>query len=291
MKKQGSFVPLMFGLLAVALFAILYAFFSGGHDSPDRRKQVISRKVVKKASKIKDVASKASRVKAVKIEVGDEQREKPNLADELDEDEPLSALEKRVMKELQDSLDDNDLKAVRRVLARFNMPASKGGLGGKVPKQLKMAAVAALGWFGPKAISGGVSPSGGSASSVDLIDYMVDADVEVCDSAFDAFEDSLSDLEMGDYERAELLKTVLKAVTDQDRIESLLSSLDNMRNSVKADTIISIMQTGTDAAKSGLMEQIEFYTDQDVTTVDGVRKWLAENPDDEGDAEFYGPTK
>jgi hypothetical protein len=65
----------------------------------------------------------------------------------------------------------------------------------------------------------------------------------------------------------------------------------DMRNSVKCDTAISILKDGTSQAKAAMLEQMDFYFEEGVDSVDGVKKWLAENPDDPGDDEFYGGDK
>ena len=119
-------------------------------------------------------------------------------------DESLSALAKAVMKELQDSLDGNDLSAVRKSIAKFSLPESRGGLGGNVPKSLKLAAIDALRWFDSKGLLAGGGEAGAGGDSSDM------------------------------------------------------------------------------------KEELEFYTDMDITTVNGVRQWKTDNPDDEFDAEFYG---
>lgn len=212
--------------------------------------------------------------------------ERPKL-DDLDEKE-LSELEKKVLAQLRAALDNDNLKVLRRALVLFHQKRQQGGLEGKVPKVLRQAAVSALGWFG------------GAAAS-DLVEFMADVDPEIEEDAFAKFELALDDWEIGDYERAEILKTALKAITDTERIDSLMFSLNNMRNSVKADTILDILASGSDASKAVMREQYEFYTDSvivdDGVVVDdklieqNVNKWKTENPDDPSDDDFYGPQK
>ena len=88
-----------------------------------------------------------------------------------------------------------------------------------------------------------------------------------------------------------LAKSMMSSLTDEDRVDSVLNSLMDMRNSVRADTIKAILANGTEVAKAKLMEQLEFLTDSDVTTVADVDKWLEDNPDDADDDEFYGGVK
>jgi len=151
-------------------------------------------------------------------------------------------------------------------------------LGGDVPKCMRMKAVEALGWFGKD-------------TAIDVMEYMADADEDVASDARNAFEQALQDCEMGDAERSMLVKAAMQAINDGEQIDSLLSQLNDMRNSVKVQTIESILETGTDMAKQKMQEQLGDYTDSEVTTRDDLKKWSVENPDDEGDAEFYGGSK
>lgn len=199
---------------------------------------------------------------------------------EIDDEDLLSDVQKSVLRDIQKALDADDVKALRKALSRFTASKSKGGLGGyaNVPRVIRAAAVQALGWFGKDAV-------------VDMIDFMSDADEEISDDAFNQFEQALQDCDMGDRERSSLIKTVSKALTDSDRIDSMISCLSDMRNSVKADTAIAILTDGSDQSKAMLLEQMEFYFDEGVQTVDDLKKWMAKNPDDPDDEEFYGGSK
>lgn len=199
---------------------------------------------------------------------------------DIDDEEQLSPIQKSVLKEIQAALDADDVKALRKALSKFTASTKNGGLGGyeNVPRVIRAAAVQALGWFGKDV-------------AVDMIDFMADADEEISDDAFDQFEQALQDCGMGDRERSLLVKTVSKALTDSDRIDSMISCLSDMRNSVKEDTAIAILTDGSDQSKAMLLEQMEFYFDEGVQTVDDLKKWMAENPDDPEDEEFYGGSK
>jgi len=201
-------------------------------------------------------------------------------ADASDEDDErtLNLEQKKVLADLQAALDNEDLATVRRVLDRLNSPAMKTAAGGEVPVSMRSRAVEALGWFGKSA-------------AIDLIGYLGDPDSDVAQDALSQFEMALEDGAMGDLERSVIVKAAMKAITDPDIIESLLNQLNNMRNSVKADTIEYISTAGTAQAQATMKEQLEFYTDDGVTDVESVRKWKAENPDDEGDEELYGGEK
>lgn len=231
-----------------------------------------------KVKKITEISVKrGAGEKSVRIVESEVNR--PNVAD-IDDEALLSDMQKSVLRDIQDALDAEDLKALKKALSKFTASVEKGGLGGyaNVPRVLRSAAVQALGWFGGKA-------------AAELIGFMADPDDEIASDAFDQFELALQDVDMSDHERAEIVKTTAKALTDEDRIDTLLSSLIEMRNSVKAETAIAIMNEGSDQSKAVLAEQMDFYFDEDVKTADDVKRWLAENPDDPDDDELYGGTK
>ena len=203
-------------------------------------------------------------------------KEKPVL-DDADESE-LSKLQASVLRQLREALDDNSLPRVRKAVAKFNLPKSQGGLGGDVPKVMRSHAVSALGWFGSSAIS-------------DLVEFAADVDPEIEEEAFTKMEEALDDWDISDYERSSILTSLLKALHDAERIDMLLMGLNNMRNSVKGETIINIINSGSEEAKAVMKDQVEFYTDFDVLDTKGVAEWVTNNPDNEWDDEFYGARK
>ena len=237
------------------------AQFDGGELEPVQTRRPRGRK--------RDSASRAA-VKESAV------KEKP-VPDDADESE-LTELQSSVLKELKKALDDNSLPRVRKAIAKFNQPKAEGGLDGDVPKVMRSYAVSALGWFGSAAIS-------------DLLEFAADADTEIEDDAFTKMEEALDDWDVSDYERASILTAMLKALHDSDRIDMMLMALNNMRNSVKGDAIINIINSGTDEAKAVMKEQVEFYTDLDVVDAQGVAEWVKNNPDNEWDEEFYGAQK
>lgn len=215
--------------------------------------------------------------KSVRIVESEETRPNVVKSAEIDDEELLSPVQKSVLEDIQRALDADDVRALRKALSRFTASTSKGGLGGyaNVPRVIRSAAVQALGWFGKDA-------------AVDLIDFMADADEEISSDAFDQFEQVLQDIDMGDAERAAIVKATARALTDSDRIDTLLASLSDMRNSVKGETVIAILADGTDQVKAMMLEQMDTYLDEGIATEDDVRKWMAENPDDSGDEDMYG---
>lgn len=269
-------VLLGLGLVGWGLWAILSS------DEPDMDDGSNGRPLVS-VSKRSDHArpgrvSKREKYRQRKgVRISKSERSVPQL-DIVDERE-LSKLQLEILEQLRSALNANDLKGVRMVVARFNAPAAKGGLDGMVPKVMRSQAVQALGWFGSPAIA-------------DLTQFMADVDPDVEEDAFAQFEMSIQDWDLGDRMRADILKQVLRAMTDTDRIDMLLMNLDTMRNSVKADVLIDALTAGSDATKAVVKEEAGFYTDTNVEpTAEGIKSWSEDNPDLYSDEEAYGPVK
>jgi len=265
---------------AVAMWFVL-GKVSGSGDLPAHEQRITKTRRSGGVKKVTEISlSRQGGKKSVRIV--ESESTKPNVleitkaAKGSGEDE-LTDTEKSVLKEIQSALDANDFKSLRRALSRLTASTKSGGLGGysKVPRSIRAAAVQALGWFGKDA-------------AIDLMGFMADSDDEISSDAASQFELALQDVDLGDRERAEIVKATAKTLTDSDQLEMLLFSLNDMRNSVKADTVISILTEGTSQARATMLDQIEFYIDVDVTTVNGVRDWAEQNPDDPGDDEFYG---
>ena len=145
--------------------------------------------------------------------------------------------------------------------------------------QIKMAAIEALGWFGA-----GCLP--------ELAGFLADSDGEVVQSAIERYEEMLSDFDLSDRERSEILVQASKVIDDADAIDSMMFELNNMRHSVAVETIKRLMVEGNNATRSVLPDNIEFYTGEEgIDSAEKLDDWLKSNPDDEDDEEFYGGSK
>ena len=277
------------GLVVVAAIAVgaIGAWFLMPSDSVAadellEKEQKMSKTVrsgaVKKITEIS--VSRNGGKKSVRIVESEATR--PNVIEDADIDDvdKLSDAQRSVLNEIQAALDADDYKALKKALSKLTASVKSGGLGGyaNVPRVIRAAAVQALGWFGKTA-------------ALDLVDFMADSDAEISSDAFDQFDFALQDVDMSDFERAAIVKTTAKALTDPDWIDSLLMCLNDMRNSVKGATAISIITEGTPQVKAALLENIDFYLDEGISNADDVRKWMEENPDDPEDEEFYGGEK
>ena len=283
MRNEAKIGLVVLGSVAAGVLGAWLVFSStSGSAEKGSQEQKLAKLVrsgsVKKITEI-SVDRKAGK-KSVRIVESETNR--PNVIEDADVDDvdKLTDAQKSVLDEIQAALDADDYKALKKAISKFTASVTSGGLGGyaNVPRVIRAAAVQALGWFG-------------KAAALDLVDFMADSDAEIAGDAFDQFDFALQDVDMSDYERAAIVKTTAKALNDPDWIDSLLMCLIDMRNSVKGAAVISIMTEGSEQVKSVLMENIDFYLDEGISTVDDVRKWIDENPDDSDDEEFYGGEK
>ena len=258
--------------------------FNDAGDAADSSCAVREQRLAKsrRSGNVKKVTEISVNRKGKSVRIVESESPRPNVleAAEIDDEADLSDIQRSVLEEIQAALDADDLKALRKAISRFTASVGNGGLGGyaNVPRAIRSAAVQALGWFGKDSV-------------VDLVDFMVDSDEEISSDAFDKFEFALEDVDLGDRDRADIVKTVAKALTDEDRIDTLLFNLNDMRNSVKVETAVAILTDGTAMAKSVLKDQLGFFFDEGVETIDDIQKWYAENPDDPDDDDFYGGDK
>lgn len=193
-----------------------------------------------------------------------------------EEERQLTELAREAILELRDAIDREDVKAVRRIIAKMmRSPQKVLGLA-EIPAFVKRKMIEALGWFG-------------SDSIPELVEFMVDADPEIVQEAVNQFQQMLNDFSMSDRERAVVVVNASKVLNDIDQLEPIIMEICTMRHSVSIGTLVEICETGTDAAHELLQDYAEFYTgEEDMSTVETLESWLAKNPDGENDEEFYG---
>lgn len=230
----------------------------GGRDAITYRAKRSAEKGMKKARSEQRVGRVSSREKGFSEKFG--QRKKvPEEIESLSEDE-LQGLCKELMQELQDISNGNRLQRVRKIIALFDLPTEKGGLGGMVPRVLRMQAVAAL-------------DSCGAAAIPDLADFLSDGSSEVANQAMEEIKDNMSDPELSDQELADLLVTMMKGMSDSDDISMMLMEFSGMKNSIKGEALQRILETGSSQAKKVLKRELQIYTEIDVTDADSLKDW------------------
>lgn len=195
------------------------------------------------------------------------------LEKEAEEIAKLSPPQRELYSALQKAIDAGNDSEVLRIIR--SMQSSKDWPQNISPF-IKHSALNALFAMGEKSLS-------------EIIPFMADSDSEIVEEANSLFVDSVSDMDLSDYYRAELLVAASKAVTDVDTLESLLFELNSMRNSVAVDAIKQLLATGNSNVQQLLPDAIEtFVGEEGIKTPEQLDEWLKQNPDDENDDDFYG---
>jgi len=264
-------------LIAVAAIAVAFVFFGKNSAKPPAKPKVaVKSRPHKKARVQRGRPVRSEGIAKKGLEVAKAEPKKPTFSFDDDDEANLTAVQRKMIEDIRAALDDEDAKRVMRLVQKLQKsPEWPDG----IPKSIKMAAIEALGWFGVSCLP-------------ELAGFLADADEEVVDAAVEQYEDMLSDYDLGDRERAEILVQAVKCISDSDALDSMLFELNNMRNSVAVQTIKRVMAEGNAQSKALLPECIEFVTGEEgLDTPEKLDKWLQENPDDEDDEETYGPTK
>ena len=241
-----------------------------GTDKP--RKKSSSRRLAKKRN-LK--GARGASEKDIKLVT----REKPSMFLDDEEEKELTDLARKVLASLQAALDNEDFDQIRQIL-EMAQHASKGSLGRYtegMPVALRKKLIEAISWFGAQGLP-------------ELIGFIADENEEVAQMALDQFEQALSDVSLGDRDRAKIVSLASTVLTDTDALEQIFMEISNMRNSEAANTIFTICQDGTPEAKKLIIDTMAFVTGEDnIKTVEDLQKWVKENPDGEYDDDLFGP--
>ena len=284
MNKKMKMVLL--ALIAVAVGTVSLSLFNGGESDTSSAEGVKVRKATVRTGKIKRGKGKKTvkfekvREKSQKREVGRKNIKRRKAAVWhnlfLEEERGLTAEMKKVLRFLRDVSDSDNKSEVIRMVQELQKSKDWPD---SVPKVVRLAAIEALGWFG-------------SSCLPEAVGFLADVDEEVVACAMSQFEEAVGDLEKSDSERAEILVLASMVVTDSDAMDSMLMELNNMRNSVAAETVKQLWLNGNMTTQKLLSEAIESVTGEEgIDTPEKLDAWLVENPDDEEDEEFYGGIK
>jgi len=199
-----------------------------------------------------------------------------------DEYRSLSSEMRRIIADLQDSLDAEDRRSLSRICDKLSKIRRERGYGA-VPAVVRAKAVEAIGLFLPDSL-------------VELAEFMDDPEPEVAESAFDQLDILLNDTTIGDNRLSDMLVSMSKVLVNEDAIDSMALSVDiNMRNSVKVRTLSQMLDAGTEPVVEKIRETIANTLEVEVEELPAnselvkqqLVEWLAENPDGEDDPEFY----
>ena len=276
-RKLTSALIGLTGVLCV-LSVAFFVFRDSGPAIPDdgtnAKKTANARNGASKKWKTRSRPNKAERVDGQDAGEDDgSEKKKPSFTLDDDDEARLNAEQRRTIMAIREALDNNDRKTVVRLVQKLQK--SEEWPDG-IPKSIKMAAIEALGWFG-------------SSCLPELAGFLGDADEEVAKSAIDRYQEMLADFELSDFERSSILVQAAMVIDDPEAMDAMLFELNNMRHSVAVKTMKQLMAKGNEATKSILLSNVAFYTGEEgLDTPAKLDEWLERNPDEEGDAEFYG---
>lgn len=263
--------------VAVALLGALTVFICNYMDSNG---DVLQEQVQRARKPVRDskpsYRQRGRKTTRVRVNSIVREREKPTFNLETADEALLSAEQKAILAEIRKALDEENKKDVLRLVQKLQ--SSKEWPDG-IPKAIKMVAIEALGWFG-------------SSCLPEIVGFLADGDPEIIEATIERYEEALSDIELSDRERAQILIGAAKVIRDPEIMDQFMFELNDMRNSVAIDTIKQIMALGSDALKGVLAENIEFFTgEENLDTAAKLDAWLKENPDGEDDEDLYGGIK
>lgn len=257
------------GGIAICLSALIsYVFLPGNGEKEgdvDAKKQLHSIKTTKQTGGKKPVDRVRPRKGQGRRIADKTERVKPTFALDDDDEAKLTEAQRAMIAEIRAALDANNKTKVLKLVQKLQK--SKEWPDG-IPKAIKMAAIEALGWFG-------------SSCLPEIVGFLEDLDGEVVQSAIEKYEDALSDFELSDAERAQIMVQASKVINDSDTIDSMLMSVNDICHSESVKMFIDLMEQGNEATKQVLPDAIEFYTgEEDMNSPEKLREWLVQNPDD-----------
>ena len=264
--RVGYGLPLLI-VAAIVLIAAAVWFVSGSDTSArgESRQTLHSRKAVVRKQKPKK-ERKLLRLKTPKkarkiVGLG---KVKPDFLDNPEEIAKLTEEMKKMFLELQNALDLDDRKKVYALVHKLQlMDEWPDG----IPKSVKLKALRALSWFGAEGIA-------------EAIRFLEDSDQEVAKSALETFESQLNDSwSLGDRALAQTLVNVSKINMpqfDSNELSEFYNSIytgafSSMRDTVKAQTILDILNTGSPKAVEVLEKNWDALLDVDADAIDTTK--------------------
>lgn len=264
-------------VLAAVVAAVAWFLLPlGGDRVSDGDAEVLRSRRISAAEKrrLQRKIHRKGEVKVAEAE-GEAARKKPMFFLEDEEERKLNAEQRKLLSEIRAALENNDRRTVIRLVQRLQK--SKEWPDG-IPRAIKTAAIEALGWFGSSALP-------------EIAGFLADGDDVVVESAIEQYENALSDFDLSDRERSQILIAASKVINDEDAMDMMMFELNNMRHSVAVETILAMMDGGNAATKAVLPDNVEFYTGEEDVDRSKLKEWLKNNPDDPDDEEFYGGSK
>lgn len=282
---------LLVGAALVIGTTVWYCNHGGDADVIERGRELRSRKISNVAKKDAHKRGKVDAKRGKRGKVAAESKRvspvKPDFSSEIEDESALTGKMKQIFKDLQDALDENDKKQVFALVQKLQ---AMDEWPDDIPRSVKMKALDALAWFGAE----GFAEAAG---------FLADSDAEVVKSAVEKFEEMLLDSsELGDKATSKIIQQITKVVHDRDALDTFVLELDNMRDTVKAETARSIFESGNQDAIFALKENLEFIfsdIDKEEITLADIEKFrqdaeqaYKDDPEKaKDDEDFYGPWK
>ena len=200
--------------------------------------------------------------------------------DEVELSKEIAAIYSEIKKSFDKDPFMDSRKSRKALLAAVQKLLAQTANGAVVPGFVKRNTIDMLGWAGGDGLS-------------EMVGFMADADAEVATYAKEKFQDALDDFTLSDREISAVLKEVVKVEHDQESLDMYISQLSNMRNSVKVDTALAIVDSGNEDAVAVLENNLDFHFgagegDYEVKTRADIVQYGKDNPDGEDDEAFYG---
>ena len=195
-------------------------------------------------------------------------------------DEEISQLTNDILVQLQQTVDVRDFKGLQALVARLtSAPDSPFAKYGGCPVAVRKAIVNALASFGCGALP-------------ELVGFIGDTDPAVAQAATSAFQTSVSDFSLSDSERLPLLVAAAKIMTDGESLIGLMQNMTLLRNSLKVEAYLAIMESGTPQARDAAKAKMKFIFDGAACdTLEDVEMILQAYPDGARADLIYGGYK
>ena len=289
----------IFGKGQVLVWAALLLVLGGGlyltlrPSEAERRAEAA--KVLRARRLAKKEAAKATRKSEIRIAASNRARDNASLLgggggeatsselidfDEVELSKEIAAIYSEIKKSFEKDPFMDSRKSRQRLLAAVQKLLAQSANGAVVPGFVKRNTIDMLGWAGGDGLS-------------EMVGFMADADAEVAAYAKEKFQDALDDFTLSDREISAILKEVVKVEHDQEALDTYISQLSNMRNSVKVDTALAILGSGNEDAVAVMENNLDFHFgagegDCEVKTSEDIVQYGKDNPDGEDDEAFYG---
>lgn len=176
-------------------------------------------------------------------------------SDWVDEDgNPWPNDQKQLMRAMSQAMDDNDFSALKS-LSDIVMECPNA--------EIRERFVEDLGWFWEQAVP-------------ELLGFMTDPNDDVAQAARDQWIDGVQAID-DDAEKAALLITVSKVMTDSAALESFADELMSMDELLALQTIVDTIDTGTPQAVKAVKDMYETITGEEWSDVEAAEGWLQKN--------------